>query len=118
MNLKLFYKNEIKTIAANLKVAKPAARKLESLCARGLKDSDEAKALSETIRSLPYIGAMKIEARYLNLAYSVIRGKDISKVELNPKTPHDPAILQKYLDRMQVLFDALPQNEPVSTEDV
>ena len=103
-NLKLFYKEEIKKLALNLKEGKPKSRKLESLSAKGLGDSEEAKALAAFLYPLPSIYQMKHQARYLYLAYATIRGKDLSLVESNPKTPHDPKTLAYIMEKMDKSF--------------
>ncbi len=103
-NLKTFYKEEIKKLALNLKQAKPKTRKLQSLYSKGLSDSEEGKALAKFLYPLPSIFQMKHEVRYLYLAYAIVRGKDISKVESNPKNPHDAKTLAYTLEKMEKIF--------------
>lgn len=100
MKIQHFYKNQIKTIGAQIKLVKPASRKLQSLWSRNLSESPEAEALRKIIYAHPSVESLRHQARYLNLAYALIREKDISKVETNPRTPHDPQVLQKIMDQM------------------
>ena len=111
MNLKTFYKNNIKSIAAQLKEVKPAFRRMQSLNSKGLGLELECTELSKKLLYVN-IPALKTQARYLNLAYAVIRGKDLSKVETNPRIPHDEKVLAKLIEKMGQDFNA--QNKETS----
>lgn len=107
MTLTKLYKQKIKTLSANLKLAKPASRKLQSCWSKGLADSPEADAARQVLYSFNSIHSMKTEVRYLLLAYAVIRGKDLSKVETNPREAHNPEQLQKTIHKIELEFAAL-----------
>lgn len=103
--MKQFYKTQIKEVAATLKFAKPASRKLESLWARQLSESAEYQELYPKVVPIN-ISALQRRARLLNLTYALIRGRDISKVETNPKTPVEMKELEIFITKMELDFKA------------
>lgn len=110
--MKQFYKSQIKEVAATLKFAKPASRKLESLWARKLSETTEYKDLSSKVNNIN-IHALQRKARLLNLTYALIRGKDISKVETNPKVPVEMKELEAFMQKMEQTFHASQKEEVV-----
>lgn len=117
MNLRKFYKQNIKEIAATLKMAKPAFRKLQSLNSRGEGLGAEACEIREKLKYID-IGSLQYQARYYNLAYALVRGKDISKVETNPRIPHDPEMLTKFMSAREVEFKEFLAKAEVAHETV
>jgi hypothetical protein len=106
MNLRQFYKNQIKATAQAIKVVKPAFRKLQSLNSKNLSDSSEALDLQKVLNDHMFLGSLRDKSRYLNLAYAVIRNKDLSKVETNPKSAHSESWLKKVMEQMETEFNS------------
>lgn len=106
MNLRKFYKQEIKKIASQLKILKPAGRKLSSLYAKGICCTIECGELEKICQNLPPEYILSSRSRYLNLAYAIIRNKDLSKVEKNNKegNQYNPETLDKLLKEMEKSF--------------
>lgn len=110
--MKHFYKTQIKEVAATLKFAKPASRKCQSLWARGLGESAEYTELAPKLYKIN-IPVLQRRARLLNLAYALVRGKDMSKVETNPKVPVDMKEIEAFMTKMEQEFLASPKEEVV-----
>lgn len=111
-SLKLFYKKEIKEIAETLRVSKPKSRKLQSLRAKGLSESEEGQTLSKDLAGV-YISSLRVRVRYLYLAYALIRNKDPKKVEKNYPN-HDSAYLDKIMNTMNKSFEDSQKEKEVS----
>ena len=112
--MKQFYKTQIKLVAETLKFAKPASRKLRSLWDRGLTESEEYKSLYPQVPG--NIPALQRRARLLNLAYALVRGKDISKVETNPKVPVEMKEIENFMAKMELEFQATQKEAVVAHE--
>lgn len=101
--LKRYYKEEIKKNAATIKFVKPRKRQLESLCSRGLENSEEAKKLRSEINNV-WLDNLRKETRHLYLAYAIIQNKDPKKVESNYPEGHDKRILDRVIKNMAVSY--------------
>jgi hypothetical protein len=82
-----FYKEEIKTRAAALKTDRSLVRQMQSLRSKGLGETKEysdlfGKTNSSSSQSCLFYEREKI--RKLYLAYALIRGMDLTRVERNP----------------------------------
>lgn len=105
MNIVFFYKQNLKHLASCYRFAKYSHRRLHRLSSK--KENSlyelELKAMQENWAQLPeYL--RHIEIRYLYLAYASIRGKDLNKVEVNPRVPHNSEILTKVINKMDEVF--------------
>lgn len=103
MNLRQYYKQQIKKVSAELKTLKPAFRRLQSLNSKGEGLSEVAQNYRSQLKNVN-LDALKHQARYLNLAYALVRGKDIAKVETNPRVAHNPEMLLKFMAEMEKQF--------------
>jgi len=93
-NLKLFYKNQVKTISQIIKDQKKqliATQKEES---KGKSVTPPAWKLQMDRRPL------REKARYLFMAYALVRGRDLSTVERNPDA-HDSEKLKALMEKME-----------------
>lgn len=106
MNIISFYKQNIKQSAKLSKTLKYGYRRVQRY---GTIKNVELQKQEQLIIDLELAKVPRylktIEERYLYLAYAVIRGKPLDKVEIKPKTAHDPEKLAKAIALLEQSYN-------------